>query len=235
MLKKLVAKVRGTFLIKYTLVNLALIAAINAGQLAVAYLVFKDDFAAMGDLTLQTTMIVGTFAMLLIVFLYVFVLVGRKFVAPLGQVVDGVRAVCDGEIGRKVEIDSPDEFGVLARSYNQMIDLIVYLMTQMQDSSNRLEGAASDILAATEEQASGSAEQAASISQTTATMEELAATYRQIADNANQVVRMAEVSLGSAESGQQAVMNTLESMELPARNGRAQSAEGRTQYTPMAA
>jgi len=44
-------------------------------------------------------------------------------------------------------------------------------------------------------------------------MEELAATYRQIAENANQVVKMAETSLGNAESGQQAVMNTLDSME----------------------
>ena len=213
MLKKLREKVRGTFLIKYTLVNLLLIFAINAGQVFMAYLVFKDDFAEMGDLTLQSTMIVGTFAMLLIVFLYVFVLVGRKFMAPLGQVVESVRAACDGELGHKAEVDSPDEFGVLARSYNQLIDLIVYLVTQTQESSNRLAGASSEILAATEQQASGSAEQAASISQTTATMEELAATYRQIADNANQVVRMAEVSLGSAESGQHAVANTLESME----------------------
>jgi methyl-accepting chemotaxis protein len=84
---------------------------------------------------------------------------------------------------------------------------------------------ASEILSATEQQASGAAEQAASISQTTATMEELAATYRQIADNANQVVSMAEASLGSAESGQQAVMNTLDAMEEI--KTRSQSSAGR--------
>ncbi|MDP2234468.1 MAG: HAMP domain-containing methyl-accepting chemotaxis protein, partial [Actinomycetota bacterium] len=117
------------------------------------------------------------------------------------------------EIGHKVDVDSPDEFGVLARSYNQMLDLIVYLIRQTQESSRRLAQSSSEILSATEQQASGSAEQAASISETTATMEELAATYRQIADNANQVVKMAEASLGSAESGQQAVMNTLTAME----------------------
>jgi methyl-accepting chemotaxis protein len=94
-----------------------------------------------------------------------------------------------------------------------MVDLIVYLIRQTQESSERLAGSASDILSATEQQASGSAEQAASISQTTATMEELANTYRQIAENADQVVTMAEASLDSAESGQQAVGNTLASME----------------------
>lgn len=133
--------------------------------------------------------------------------------APLEKVVTSVNAACQGEIGHKVELDTPDEFGQLARSYNQMLDLIVYLIRQTHESSARLDRSASEILAATEQQASGSAEQAASISQTTATMEELAQTYRQIADNADHVVRMAEASLGSAESGQQAVVNTLQSME----------------------
>ncbi|MDH4140089.1 MAG: methyl-accepting chemotaxis protein, partial [Coriobacteriia bacterium] len=148
-----------------------------------------------------------------IAFAILFVLVGNRFMAPLGKVVEALRVACQGEIGRKVDVDSPDEFGVLAKSYNQMLDLIVYLIRQTQESSKRLSQSSSEILSATEQQASGSAEQAASISETTATMEELAATYRQIADNANQVVNMAEASLGSAESGQQAVMNTLSAME----------------------
>ena len=124
---------------------------------------------------------------------------------PLNEVVDSVRAACDGEIGHKVEIRSQDEIGTLAASYNQMLDLIVYLVRQTHESSRRLAQSSSEILAATEQQASGSAEQAASIAETTATMEELASTYRQIAENADQVVTMAEDSLGSAQSGQQAV------------------------------
>ena len=94
-----------------------------------------------------------------------------------------------------------------------MLDLIVYLIRQTQESSRRLQQSANDILSATEQSASGSAEQAASISETTATMEELASTYKQIAENAEQVVTMAEASLNNAESGQQAVMNTLDAME----------------------
>ncbi len=102
---------------------------------------------------------------------------------------------------------------MLASSYDQMVDVIVYLIRQTQESSRRLQASAIDILAATEQAASGATEQAASISQTTATMEELASTYRQIAENADQVVQMAEASLGSAESGREAVTNTLSAME----------------------
>ncbi len=140
-------------------------------------------------------------------------MITRRSLAPLTSVVESVRAACQGEIGHKVEVDTEDEIGDLASSYNQMVDLIVYLIRQTQESSDRLASSSNDILSATEQQASGAAEQAASISQTTATMEELASTYRQIAENADQVVTMAEASLGSAESGQQAVSNTLQSME----------------------
>jgi methyl-accepting chemotaxis protein len=103
--------------------------------------------------------------------------------------------------------------GTLAESYNQLLDLIIYLIRQTQESSKRLAQASNDILSATEQQASGSSEQAASIAETTATMEELASTYRQIAENADHVVTQAEASLSSAEAGQQAVTTTLTAME----------------------
>ncbi|MBN2847530.1 MAG: methyl-accepting chemotaxis protein, partial [Coriobacteriia bacterium] len=213
MLKKLIDRIRGSFLLKYSLVIIALVLVVNLVQLVVAWLVFGSYLEGQPGLAVDLVIVIGSFVASLVVFLYVFSLIGRRMMAPLSHVVESVRAACDGEIGHKVDLDTKDEFGVLARSYNQMLDLIVYLITQTQESSNRLAGASSEILSSTEQQASGAAEQAASISQTTATMEELAATYRQIAENANQVVRMAETSLGSAESGQQAVMNTLESME----------------------
>ncbi|MDI6900104.1 MAG: HAMP domain-containing methyl-accepting chemotaxis protein [Anaerosomatales bacterium] len=213
MLKKLIERIRGSFLAKYTITNLALIFVVNTTQLVVAWLVFKDALGNDERLFEHAVIVLAVFVAMVVVFVYLYVLIGRYFTAPLGQVVGSVKAACEGEIGHKVDVKSPDEFGVLARSYNQMLDLIVYLITQTQESSQRLDRASVEITSATEQQASGAAEQAASISETTATMEELAATYRQIADNADHVVRLAEGSLGSAESGQQAVMNTLGAME----------------------
>ncbi|MDO9557555.1 MAG: HAMP domain-containing methyl-accepting chemotaxis protein [Coriobacteriia bacterium] len=212
-MRRLIDKIRGTFLLKYSLVNLGLVLLLNTFAVIVAWLVFKERFTDRVGLVTDVLIVSGAFAISAIVFVYAYVRIGMHFMAPLTEVAMSVSAACDGDIGRKVKCESKDEFGVLARSYNQMLDLIVYLIKQTQESSHRLDQASSEILSATEQQASGAAEQAASISQTTATMEELAATYRQIAENADQVVRMAEASLGSAESGQQAVMNTLSAME----------------------
>ncbi|PKQ30203.1 MAG: hypothetical protein CVT60_01540, partial [Actinobacteria bacterium HGW-Actinobacteria-10] len=212
-MKKLIEAVRTKFLWKYSLITLALIVVANMAQWAVVWFVFADQITA-GNYPWSDLAILGSALLIMgALFFFIFVLIGRKLVEPLTLVVESVKAACQGDIGHKVEVDSLDEFGVLAKSYNQMLDLIVYLIRQTQESSRRLAQSSSEILSATEQQASGAAEQAASISETTATMEELAATYRQIAENANQVVSMAEVSLGSAESGQQAVMNTLTAME----------------------
>ena len=212
-MNRIITAIRSKFLYKYSLVNALIMIIFVSAQWGIAWFVFRDVLTNHADLQRNILLLFAGTTVLGFVWLILFVAVGKRFIAPLHLVVESVKAACQGEIGHKVDVDTPDEFGVLARSYNQMLDLIVYLIRQTQESSRRLAQSSSEILSATEQQASGSAEQAASISETTATMEELAATYRQIADNANQVVKMAKASLGSAESGQQAVMNTLTAME----------------------
>jgi len=213
MLKRLLTKMRGSFVMKYTLVVLGLVLVLNVAQIAATWVMFAEYLPKGAEIASDVAIVLAVNLGLLVVLLLVFGQVGKRFLRPLGEVVASVRAACEGELGHKAHVKSPDEFGVLAHSYNQLVDIVSYLVEQTQDSSARLSQASADILSATEQQASGSSEQAASISETTATMEELAATYRQIAENASQVVEMADTSLGSAESGQQAVEATLQAME----------------------
>ena len=210
---KILEMYRRSFASRITLAVAAIGAVLSLGELALVYALVGVKLRQSSSFAVDASIIVAGLVAMLAAFVIITNVMVRRFVAPLNEVVDSVKAACEGEIGRKVEIRTEDEIGTLALSYNQMLDLIVYLIRQTHESSRRLAQASSEILSATEQQASGSAEQAASIAETTATMEELASTYRQIAENADQVVTMAEASLGSAESGQQAVLNTLTAME----------------------
>ena len=210
---KLIAWYRGSFANRITVLVTGLVVMLFAGETALFFGLFGEKLYLSPDFLTDLMILLGGSAIIFVAFLIVIFAMVRKFMRPLKEVVESVRAACQGEIGVKVSVSTKDEIGTLATSYNQMLDLIVYLVRQTQESSRRLSQSSNEILSATEQQASGSAEQAASISQTTATMEELASTYRQIAENADQVVTMAEASLGSAESGQQAVSNTLSAME----------------------
>jgi methyl-accepting chemotaxis protein len=206
-------KINSRLLYRLTLTTVAMQVAFLAVQI-VLITVFLGTYIGTTPRTLEAiVMLMGISVIVLVVWAVLQYFIAKRSLGPLTSIVDSVQAACQGDIGHKVEVTSTDEIGVLGSSYNQMLDLIVYLIRQTQESSKRLAVSSNDILSATEQQASGSAEQAASISETTATMEELASTYRQIAENANQVVKMAEASLGSAENGQQAVANTLSAME----------------------
>ena len=202
-------KINSRLLYRFTFLAVVMQVVFLLAQFAIVMAIFSGDPRVRNGLAIIYAVSIA----LVVLWAIAYYTITRRSLAPLTLVVDSVHAACQGEIGHKVEVETQDDIGDLAHSYNQMVDLIVYLIRQTQESSDRLAGASNDILSATEQQASGSAEQAASISETTATMEELASTYRQIAENADQVVTMAEASLGSAESGQQAVSNTLSAME----------------------
>jgi methyl-accepting chemotaxis protein len=206
-------RVQGSFIFKLIFWTVLIQIGYQIVLFGVFWVVFAPELGHTKQWWVDVGILGAVSVGLLIAWVFILSWLGGRFMGPLTNVVESVRAACQGEIGRKVDVKSDDEIGVLAQSYNQMLDLIVYLIRQTQESSRRLAQSANDILSATEQQASGSAEQAASISETTATMEELASTYKQIAENADQVVNMAEASLGSAETGQQAVMNTLTAME----------------------
>jgi len=87
------------------------------------------------------------------------------------------------------------------------------LLGQIRTATENIRGVSSEVLAATEQQASGAAEQAAAVTQTSATVEELAQTSSQIADNSEAVVRIAEKTLATAEDGMTAVAATAAGIE----------------------
>jgi len=206
-------KLNSRLLYRLTLTTVAMQVAFLAIQVVLIGTFFGSEIAGNRQIIANVAMLMGISVALLAGWALIQYLIARRALDPLTAIVDSVQAACQGDIGHKVSATTDDEIGTLGQSYNQMLDLIVYLIRQTQESSKRLAVSSNDILSATEQQASGAAEQAASISQTTATMEELASTYRQIAENADQVVALAEASLGSAENGQQAVANTLSAME----------------------
>jgi signal transduction histidine kinase len=53
-----------------------------------------------------------------------FAILGRRFIRPLGELVEGVRQVELGHFDQKVIVRSKDEFGELADSFNAMVDAL---------------------------------------------------------------------------------------------------------------
>ncbi|BCB27458.1 hypothetical protein SKTS_23440 [Sulfurimicrobium lacus] len=75
-------------------------------------------FAPIRKMAMETTLLV--FGVLLVVAV-LFAILGRRFLRPLAELVEGVRQVEQGHLDHKVVVRSKDEFGALADSFNVMV------------------------------------------------------------------------------------------------------------------
>ncbi|MDZ4167150.1 MAG: methyl-accepting chemotaxis protein, partial [Coriobacteriia bacterium] len=119
------------------------------------------------------------------------------------------------EVSSSLGIAARDVRGIdgISAEIERVFSNVHSLLEQIKQTNANIKSVTTEVLAATEQQASGAAEQAAAVTQTSATVEELAQTSSQIADNAGAVVRIAETTLASAEEGMLAVANTAAGIE----------------------
>ncbi len=89
-----------------------------------------------------------------------------------------------------------------------------HLINQIREVAETLNGAASEILAATTQQVSNSSEQDAAVMQTVDIVEEVRATVTQAAERAQVVADAARQSAEISRAGQQSVADTIDGMKL---------------------
>ncbi len=64
-----------------------------------------------------------------------------RFVAPIASLTLDAKAISDGDMSRRSRIETDDEVGALARTFNQMADAIVERTTQLAESQAQLQQA----------------------------------------------------------------------------------------------
>ncbi len=72
--------------------------------------------------------------------LWVAIVSARRLVAPLRDIAEGTRAVAQGDYRKRLPVTSNDEFGVLARSFNDMTQKIHLAQSQARRSQKETEG-----------------------------------------------------------------------------------------------
>jgi len=124
-----------------------------------------------------------------------------------------VENTAHGDLTQTVALEGAEELSQLVTAFNKMIEDLRNLIHQIKEASLQISSSGSQILATAQEQSSGSSEQSASVSQVTVTVEELSSTSKQIAENADAVVKIAEETLQSAQTGQDGVGDVIAGME----------------------
>ena len=113
----------------------------------------------------------------------------------------GVRAMKDGDLSRRIDADSRDEFGAIAASLDEMNANMSALVADIRSEATFVSQASESLAAGTSELAQRTERQAASLEQTSASVQDLSGSVKQNALDARAVEQLASRVHEMAESG----------------------------------
>jgi methyl-accepting chemotaxis protein len=173
----------------------------------------EEEFQANGQAyqTARTLMLSAT-AISLLLGVILSIIIARGFAVPLGQAVDVLERVADGDLTVTLDVFTKDEVGKMAQALNRAVEKLNSTLQEVADSAANASSSSQQLASAAESIASGAQEQAASLEETSASLEEITAAVRQSADNANQASQLASSSKDSALQGQEVVTNAITAM-----------------------
>jgi methyl-accepting chemotaxis protein len=137
--------------------------------------------------------------------------------AQIEKLLQEVSAVGDGDLRVQAEV-TPDTLGVLADSFNYMIEELAKVVGRVQATAIQVTNATRRILDRSAELAQASETQVTQISQTTQAVEALAIFIQNVARNAQMSADAAQDALRNASAGQQAVRQSIDGMMVIREN-----------------
>ena len=139
---------------------------------------------------------------------------GRNLTEPLHKVVSVAKAVTDGDLRQeKLNSQSEDEIGVLAKAFNAMVDTLRKNIHSISGTSSTLNASSIEISTAVNEQSTIATQQSASLNEITATLEELSNSSSQIANNAHAVFQYSSDALIMSQKGANTIENLKEKID----------------------
>lgn len=173
----------------------------------------SDDARAVTSVT-QTTIVVGTLAALMIVFLAGY-LITRNITSRLYQITEAARKIATGDLTEtELNQKSQDEISTLAAAFVTMRSGLREMTTQIRQATENVNSTAAEVLASTQQQGAATKEQAATIQEITSTLEEINQSGGQIGERARQVSVKVEEALSASQRGTKATQDTNQTMEL---------------------
>jgi len=142
-------------------------------------------------------------------------IIGRKITKPIKDVLEVIKDIAQGEgdLTRRIDIQSKDETGELASWFNEFIDKLHTIISRVKVNTMQVAAASSEMSATSVQLASGSEEQSSQTAEVAAAVEEMTVA---ILENARNTTRTAEISgnaSNKAQEGAAAMQETREGME----------------------
>jgi methyl-accepting chemotaxis protein len=141
------------------------------------------------------------------------VVVGRSISKPLGSAVEVLERVAAGDLTARLDVDSEDEVGKMARSLNGAVAEMRTALDEVRSVANEVAAASKQLASSSEDISGGAQKQASSLEETAASLEEITSTVKQNAENARHAAQLASGSRDVAEKGGRVVESAVRAMD----------------------
>ena len=161
--------------------------------------------------TARTVAVIGMVAGV-IVALALGILLTRAITGPIFKGVTFAQAMAKGDFTTNLDVHQRDEIGILAAALNEMVERLREVVGEVQSAAENVASGSEEMSASSENLSQGATEQASSIEEVSSSMEEMSSNIRQNADNAQQTEKISLQAASDAQSGGEAVANTVVAM-----------------------
>ena len=164
--------------------------------------------------TFRTSAIIATVIAVISIIALLGLLI-RLLMQPLHVMTRAMQNIAEGEgdLTRRLVVESKDEFGTLGSAFNQFVERIHTSMTEVASATEHVNEVALRVVSASNSSMVNSDEQASRTNSVAAAINELGAAAQEIARNAAQASHQASDARGLAEEGQQVVERSIGSMQ----------------------
>ena len=172
---------------------------------------FDDLIRANRGFRLQVLMVASAIGVPLLFASYLFF--RRTVSRPLSRMVSQLQYAAEGDLTRRLEVESGDEFGQMGRALNRMLESFHGVILQVRESATQTAEASRQLASGSEQLSSGAGEQAASVEETTSSLEQMSASIAQNAENSLKTEQMALKGAKDAEESGKTVRETTAAMK----------------------
>ena len=164
--------------------------------------------------TFRTSAIIATMIAVVSIIALLGLLI-RLLMQPLHVMTRAMQNIAEGEgdLTRRLAIESQDEFGTLGSAFNRFVERIHTSISEVASATEQVNEVALRVVSASNSSMLNSDEQASRTNSVAAAINELGAATQEIARNAAQASHQASDARGLAEEGQQVVERSISSMQ----------------------
>ena len=172
----------------------------------------EQAFAALSEF--RTSAIIATVIAVVSIIALLGLLI-RLLMQPLHVMTRAMQNIAEGEgdLTRRLAVESQDEFGTLGSAFNRFVERIHSSISEVASATEQVNEVALRVVSASNSSMLNSDEQASRTNSVAAAINELGAAAQEIARNAAQASHQASDARGLAEEGQQVVERSISSMQ----------------------